>query len=98
LAATPYLRDDRFDQDGMLALLEEVLRIGGRSGNPLVRFVSRVETVPWWTRQSKRKPGWEYETSRKYAVSKYNDTVICTYDLTKLQCSLMMDMLRVTPL
>src|SRR6202030_3262270 len=38
-----YLRDDRFDQDGMLALLEEVLGSGAAAGNPLVRFVSRVE-------------------------------------------------------
>jgi len=38
-----YLRDDGFDQDGMLALLEEVLGSGAAAGNPSVRFVSRVE-------------------------------------------------------
>src|SRR6201989_3301240 len=37
-----YLRDDRFDQDAMLALLEEVLQSGAASGNPLIRVVSRV--------------------------------------------------------
>src|SRR5258708_34673269 len=37
-----YLRDDRFDQNGMLALLDEVLGSVAAAGNPLVRFVSRV--------------------------------------------------------
>src|SRR6201999_3571103 len=30
-----YLRDDRFDQDGMLVLIEEVLRSGSAAGYPL---------------------------------------------------------------
>src|ERR1700731_922467 len=62
-----YLRDDRFDQDGMLALLEEGLGSGSASGNPLTRFVSRVETalvdkagVDSWL---------EYETRVNYVVS-----------------------------
>src|SRR6201982_110656 len=38
-----YLRDDRFDQDGMLALIEEVLESGSAAGYPLTRFVSRAE-------------------------------------------------------
>src|SRR5689334_21209083 len=36
-----YLRDDRFHQDAMLALLEEVLQSGAAAGYPLTRFVSR---------------------------------------------------------
>src|SRR5947199_9802942 len=36
-----YLRDDRFDQDAMLALLEEVLQSGAAAGYPLTRCVSR---------------------------------------------------------
>src|SRR5258707_1416457 len=40
-----YLRDDRFDQDAMLALLEEVLQSGAAAGYPLTRFVSRVEAA-----------------------------------------------------
>src|SRR6202140_5141498 len=38
-----YLRDDRFDQDGMLAVLEEVLGSAAVAGAPPIRFVSRVE-------------------------------------------------------
>jgi hypothetical protein len=85
-----YLRDDRFDQDGMLALLEDILG----SGNP-VRFVSRVE--PSLVEKAGEDNWLEYETRVNYAVSKYNDPVICTYDLTNFSASLVMDMLRVHP-
>jgi hypothetical protein len=39
----------------------------------------------------------EYEARVNYAVSKYNDPVICTYDLMNFSASLVMDMLRVHP-
>jgi hypothetical protein len=38
-----YLRDDHFDQEGMLTLLDELLGSGAAAGNPLIRFVSKVE-------------------------------------------------------
>src|SRR5258708_15657829 len=91
-----YLRDDRFDQDGMLALLEEVLGSGAAAGNPLIRFVSRVE--PSLVEKAGEDSWLEYETRVNYAVSKYNDPVICTYDLTNFRASLVMDMLRVHPI
>jgi hypothetical protein len=37
------LRGDRFDQDAVLALLEEVLQSGAASGYPLTRFVAHME-------------------------------------------------------
>src|ERR1700752_4604001 len=87
-----YLREDRFDQDAMLALLEEVLQSGAAAGYPLTRFVSRVETglvdkagVDSWL---------GYETPGNYVVPKYDDPVICTYDLSKFSASLIMDMMR----
>src|ERR1700676_3439690 len=75
-----YLRDDRFDQEGMLALLEEVLGSGTAAGNPRIRFVSRVELS--LVEKAGEDQWLEYETRVNYAVSKYNDPVICTYDLT----------------
>src|ERR1700730_6279407 len=90
-----YLRDDGFDQDAMLALLEEVLGSGAAAGNPLVRFVSRVE--PSLVDKAGEDNWLEYETRVNYAVSKYNDPVICTYDLKNFSASLVMDMLRVHP-
>jgi hypothetical protein len=90
-----YLRDDLFDQEGMLVLLEEVLGSGTAAGYPLTRFVSRVELslldkagVENWL---------EYETRVNYVVSKHDDPVICTYDLANLSGSMMLDLLRVHP-
>lgn len=91
-----YLRDDRFDEDGMLALLEDLLRSGAAAGNPLIRFVSRVE--PSLVAKAGGDRWLEYETRVNYAVSKYSDPVICTYDLTNFRASFVMDMLRVHPL
>src|SRR5687767_9019631 len=38
-----YLRAGHFDQDAMLALIEEVLRAGERQGFPLTRLVAHME-------------------------------------------------------
>src|SRR5260370_11126429 len=38
-----YLRGDRFDQDAMLVLLEQVLQSGDASGYPLTRLVAHME-------------------------------------------------------
>src|SRR5437773_2119000 len=88
-------RGDRFDQDAMLALLEEVLQSGAAAGYPLTRFVSRVEAalvdkagVDSWL---------EYETRVNYVVPKYDDPVICTYDLSKFSAGMVMDMMRTHP-
>src|SRR5260370_36563688 len=90
-----YLRNDRFDEDAVLALLEEVLESGEAAGYPLTRFVSRVETalvdkagVDSWL---------EYETRVNYVVPKYDDPVICTHDLSKFSASMVMDMMRTHP-
>jgi hypothetical protein len=90
-----YLRDDRFDQDAMLALLEEVLQSGAAAGYPLTRFVSRVEAA---LVDKAGVDGWlEYETRVNYVVPKYDDPVICTYDLSKFSASVVMDMMRTHP-
>jgi hypothetical protein len=90
-----YLRDDRFDQDRMLALLDKILGSGAAAGNPPIRFVSRVE--PSLVARAGEDNWLEYETRVNYTVSKYTDPVICTYDLTNFSASLVMDMLRVHP-
>ena len=90
-----YLRDDRFDQDAMLTLLEEVLQSGAAAGYPLTRFVSRVEAA---LVDKAGVDGWlEYETRVNYVVPKYDDPVICTYDLSKFSAGMVMDMMRTHP-
>src|SRR5439155_19334395 len=72
-----YLRGDRFDQDAMLALIEEVLQSGAASGYPLTRLLAHME----WALLE--KPGVddlvEYETRLNFVLPKYDDPVICTY-------------------
>jgi hypothetical protein len=72
-----------------------VLQSGGAARYPLTRFISRVETelvdkagIDSWL---------EYETRVNYVVPKYDNPVICTYDLSKFSASLVMDMMRTHP-
>lgn len=69
-----YLRDGHFDQDRMLALIEEVLQAGPREGFPLTRLVAHME----WALED--RPGVddlvEYETRLNYVLPRYRDPVI----------------------
>jgi hypothetical protein len=68
-----YLRDGRFDQNAMLALIEEVLQDGKARGYPLTRLVANME----WALED--RPGVddivEYETRLNYVLPKYDDAV-----------------------
>jgi hypothetical protein len=90
-----YLRGDRFDQDAMLALIEEVLKSAAASGYPLTRLMGGTG----WALLD--KPGVsdlvEYETRLNYVLAKYDDPVICTYDLSKFSASVVMDIMRTHP-
>src|SRR6266478_5984883 len=90
-----YLRGDRFDQNAMLALIEEVLQSADTAGYPLTRLVAHME----WALLD--KPGVdnlvEYETRLNYVLPKYDDVVICAYDLSKFGASVVMDALRTHP-
>lgn len=89
------LRGDRFDQDAMLALIEETLQSGAAGGYPLTRVVAHME----WALLDKPGVGdlVEYETRLNYVLPKYHDPVICTYDLSKFSASVVMDILRTHP-
>src|SRR6266403_895238 len=90
-----YLHGDHFDQNAMLALIEEVLQSADTAGYPLTRLVAHME----WALLD--KPGVdnlvEYETRLNYVLPKYDDPVICTYDLSKFGASVTMDILRTHP-
>src|SRR6266481_78523 len=90
-----YLRDDRFDQDAMLAWLEKALQSGAAGGYPLTRLLAHME----WALLD--KPGvddlLEYETRINYVLPKYGDPVICTYDLSKFSAGVVMDIMRTHP-
>ena len=69
-----YLQDGHFDQNRMLALIEEVLETGARQGYPLTRLVAHME----WALED--RPGVndlvEYETRLNYILPRYKDPVI----------------------
>jgi MEDS: MEthanogen/methylotroph, DcmR Sensory domain len=90
-----YLRGDRFEQDAMLALIEEVLQSGATMGYPLTRLLAHME----WALLD--KPGVEdlveYETRLNYVLPKYADPVICAYDLRRFSSTVTMDIMRTHP-
>jgi hypothetical protein len=90
-----YLRGDRFDQDAVLALIEEVLQSGTAAGYPLTRLLAHME----WGLLDKLGVDdlVEYETRLNYVLPKYDDPVICTYDLSKFGASVAMDIMRTHP-
>src|SRR5260370_8411333 len=74
-----YLRGDRFDQDAMLALIEEVLQSGAAAGYTLTRLLAHME----WACLDKSGVDdlLEYETRLNYALPTYADPLTFTHDL-----------------
>jgi hypothetical protein len=72
--ADAYLRDGHFDQDRMLALIQEVLDGGTQQGFALTRLVAHMD----WALED--RPGVddlvEYETRLNYLLPRYQDPVI----------------------
>jgi MEDS: MEthanogen/methylotroph, DcmR Sensory domain len=91
-----YLRDGRFDQNAMLELIQDVLEDGRRQEFPMTRLVANME----WALED--RPGVadivEYESRLNYILPRYDDTVVCTYDLGKFSASAVMDILRTHPM
>lgn len=91
-----YLREGHFDQDAMLALIQEVLEDGRRQGFPMTRLVANMA----WALED--RPGVndiiEYESRLNYVLPQYDDTVVCTYDLSKFSAGVVMDILRTHPM
>jgi len=89
------LHGPRFDQDTWLAGFEQVLRSGPASGYAQTRFLAQME----WALVD--LPGIddmiEFEARVNYVVPKYDDPVICSYDLSKFGASTMMYALRTHP-
>ena len=91
-----YLRDGHFDQNRMIELIQQVLREGKAKGYPLTRLVANME----WALED--RPGVddivEYESRLNYVLPKYDDVVVCTYDLAKFNATVVMDIMRTHPM
>lgn len=90
------LRGGRFDQDTWLASFEQVMQSGLGAGFARTRFLAHME----WALVD--LPGVddliEFETQVNYVVPKYENPVICAYDLMKFSASVVLDALRTHPL
>jgi len=92
-----YVRDHRFDQDAMLASVEELIQSGATAGYPRTRLVGHH--MDWlFLDQSAVNNLLQYEARLNDVLSKYNAPVICNYDLSKISASVAMDIMRTHPL
>ena len=89
------LRGGRFDQDSWLVSFEQVLQSGQAAGYAQTRFLAQME----WALVDLPGVGdlIEFETRVNYVTPKYDDILICAYDLSKFGASLVMDALRTHP-
>jgi hypothetical protein len=89
------LHGDRFDQDTWFEGFEQVLQSGPASGYVPTRFLAQME----WALTD--LPGVadmvEFETRVNYVVPKYDDVVICSYDLSKFGARTVVYALRTHP-
>jgi KaiC/GvpD/RAD55 family RecA-like ATPase len=91
-----YVRDQRFDQDAMLASVEEFIQSGASAGYPRTRLVGHH--MDWlFLDQPAVNNLVEYEARLNHVLSKYNAPVICNYDLSKFSASVAMDIMRTHP-
>jgi hypothetical protein len=92
-----YVHDHRFDQDAMLTEVEELIQSGTAAGYALTRLVGHH--MDWALRDESGVNNLvEYEARLNHVLSKYNDPVICTYDLSKFSASVLMDIMRTHPM
>ena len=89
------LHGGRLDQDAWLASFEQKLQSGPAAGYARTRFLGHME---WALVDLPGVEGLiEFETRVNYVVPKYDDIVVCTYDLSKFGASVVMDALRTHP-
>ena len=90
-----YLRENRFNQHAMLALIQEVLENGRSRGFGMTRLWANME----WALED--MPGVhdiiEYETRLNKFLPGYDDVIVCTYDLNKFSAPIVIDIMRTHP-
>jgi hypothetical protein len=91
-----HLKGGSFDQDRMMALLDEMLSVHAASGKPPMRVVGQMG----W--DYSKPPGSEqlvaYEASVNEVLNRRKTPTVCVYDVSRMTGSLMMDLLRAHPL
>lgn len=91
-----HLQGNKFDQDAMLALVEQILEDGVQRNLPLSRIIGHMD---WATlKRPEVEDLAEYESRLNYIIPKYDSPIVCTYDLAKFGARLAFDILRTHPM
>lgn len=91
-----YLKDGRFDQHLMIETLLKMLEPGNAPPGKISRNIANME----WALED--RPGVhdivEYEARLNQALPEQHDPVVCTYDLTQFDASVVIDIMRTHPM
>ncbi len=91
-----HLKGGSFDQERMMASLEDMIRDHAATGQPPMRLVGQMGWV------FSKPPGIEqlvaYEASVNAVLNRGKTPTVCVYDVRKLSGAMMMDLLRAHPL
>jgi hypothetical protein len=89
------LRNVGLDPDTWMASFEQALQLGSVAGYAHTRFLAHME---WALGQRWEDVDlFEFETRLNYVIPKYEDSVICSYDLIKFGASVIIDAMRTNP-
>jgi MEDS: MEthanogen/methylotroph, DcmR Sensory domain len=89
-----YSPDGVFDTPRMIDFVQQTLEDGKRRGYPLTRIVGHVKTD---TRPD--DDAWlEYEARLSKVLQRYEDPVVCIYDLSAISGAFVVDVMRTHPL
>jgi hypothetical protein len=90
-----YIKDDYFDQFRMIETIKDALDPAKKQPGKVTRLVANME----WALED--LPGVhdivEYETRLNHVLPDYHDPVICTYDLSRFDASVVIDIMRTHP-
>ena len=91
-----YLKDGRFDQDLMIETLLKMIAPGNAPPGKISRNIANME----WALED--RPGVhdiiEYEARLNAALPEQHDPVVCTYDLSQFDASVVIDIMRTHPM
>lgn len=91
-----YIKDGHFDQYRMIETIKEALAPSEAAPDRMTRLIANMECA------LEDLPGVhdivEYETRLNHVLPEYHDPVVCTYDLSRFDASIVMDIMRTHPM
>jgi len=91
-----HLKGGSFDQDRMMAALDEMLRDHAATGRPTMRLVGQMGWV--FSSPPEVEHLVAYEASVNEVLNRNKTPTVCVYDVRRMSGSLLVDLLRAHPL